>query len=356
MKKTLWISVLLFLPFFSEAFQVSGYISIKCIGGYTYQITVVDYTIGDPQNSGACGGTDIDTLRIHFGDGTSDLLTRYNGSGDSVCQCRKLNTYISNHTFAGPGTYYIWLDVLPRAAGVVNMINSAGQDMFIFHTLIIPPAGAGSLPVITNPPICGYGCTSDCYYFNLNAYSPGGDSIAYSLGNCLPGVGYYNPGATINQITGELSWCNPAVDGLYSFAILMVTYKTTYETIGSNTVKLVQPIDTEEVEQQVYIQSDCALGTPKVNNNAATVNVYPNPNNGVFTVAFTHPEVVSGLPTIEIYNVLGSKIYSAALNPSADGEGDKNIDLFSRPAGLYLYRVISQDGNLMGEGRLIIQK
>jgi len=357
MKKVLWISLLLFLPFLSEALQqVSGYISVKYISGYTYRITIVDYT-----NSSFCDTIDRDTMRLYFGDGNSALLTRSNGTGDSVCECRKLNLYSAIHTFPGPGNYHIWFDAYYRIGNIVNMSNSFIQDMYIYNSLTIPVSGADSLPIITNPPVCSYGCTNDCYSFNLNAYSTGGDSIAYSLGNCLTsgGIiasGYYNPGATINPITGELSWCDPGADGLYNFAILMVTYQISYETIGSNTIRLVQPIDTEEVELQATIQSNCALDIPKINDNAAAINVYPNPNNGIFTVAFTHPELVSSPSTIEVFNVLGAKIYSAVLNSPAGGQSDKNIDMFSQPGGLYLYRVSSQDGSLLGEGKLIIQK
>ncbi len=79
------------------------------------------------------------------------------------------------------------------------------------------------------------------------------------------------------------------------------------------------------------------------------INVYPNPNNGQFTI---HSSVVSGQSSVEIYNVLGEKVYSL-FNIQ---HSSCNIDLSSQTNGVYLYRVLSEKGELVGEGKLIIQK
>jgi hypothetical protein len=91
--------------------------------------------------------------------------------------------------------------------------------------------------------------------------------------------------------------------------------------------------------------------------------VYPNPNNGIFTVAFGHPELVSGSQTIiEIYNVLGQKVTIETLKPvrtvQPGGQvlGDNLINLSNQPSGIYLYRVIEENGNLLGEGKIVVQK
>ncbi len=80
------------------------------------------------------------------------------------------------------------------------------------------------------------------------------------------------------------------------------------------------------------------------------VNISPNPNKGVFTV-FCHSEES---PTIiEIYNVLGEKVYSKGHQPSVNGY---QLNLSSQPNGIYLYRVITENGDLIGEGKVIIEK
>ena len=87
-----------------------------------------------------------------------------------------------------------------------------------------------------------------------------------------------------------------------------------------------------------------------------TVNLYPNPNNGIFTIALSHAVRQLADPasqTITIYNVLGEQVYNATLNQV---QGDNNINISNQPNGIYLYRVLEENGNLIGEGKLIIQK
>jgi len=232
------------------------------------------------------------------------------------------------------------------------MTNSASQDMFIFHVLNINPEvpNGVSSPVMANPPSCSYGCPAQCYHFNLNASLSDGDSISYSLGPCLSlaGVcaGYDIPSnVTINSTTGELSWCNPT-DGLWSFSIRMTTYDSL--TISGHRTQIA--IDTEEVELQMEAQSNCTLGTDKITNTVAGYTVYPNPSKGVFTI---QSAVVSGQSLVELYNVLGEKV---GFNTFTIRNSQFTIDLSSNPNGVYLYRVISENGNLLGEGKLVVQK
>jgi uncharacterized repeat protein (TIGR03803 family) len=90
--------------------------------------------------------------------------------------------------------------------------------------------------------------------------------------------------------------------------------------------------------------------------NNGEVRVFPNPNNGVFIIKSS---VVSSQSLVEIYNVLGEKVYTASLNPSNGGTSVISISLpigeGKGGAGVYLYRVITESGELIGEGKLIIQ-
>jgi sugar lactone lactonase YvrE len=98
-------------------------------------------------------------------------------------------------------------------------------------------------------------------------------------------------------------------------------------------------------------------------NELSTVNVkaivYPNPNNGRFTVVLSHAEFASSVigtnPQIEIYNILGEKIYSA-ITPDLSYAGERvQVDISNQPAGIYLYRVLAENGKVVGEGKLVIQ-
>jgi hypothetical protein len=77
------------------------------------------------------------------------------------------------------------------------------------------------------------------------------------------------------------------------------------------------------------------------------VKVWPNPSDGKFTI---ESSVNSRQTSVEIYNVLGERIYN---EPLRQAQGDHKIDISANPAGIYFYQVISEKGELIGSGKLI---
>jgi len=67
----------------------------------------------------------------------------------------------------------------------------------------------------------------------------------------------------------------------------------------------------------------------KINNEQ--LKIYPNPNNGQFTLSLSN---LTENCNVEIYNVLGEKVYTDALPQS-----QSNINLTGQPNGVYLIRV-----------------
>jgi len=51
---------------------------------------------------------------------------------------------------------------------------------------------------------------------------------------------------------------------------------------------------------------------------------------------------------------LGEKIYSTILQPNPKGALNE-INLKGQPTGLYLYRVVAEKGELIGNGKFIIE-
>ncbi len=95
---------------------------------------------------------------------------------------------------------------------------------------------------------------------------------------------------------------------------------------------------------------DFILNIPNIIKAETNFTIYPNPGNGVFTL---QSSVVSGKLSVEVYNVLGEKVYS---HYQITKSSNYQIDLSSQPNGIYLYRVLTEDGSLIGEGKLFIQK
>lgn len=92
-----------------------------------------------------------------------------------------------------------------------------------------------------------------------------------------------------------------------------------------------------------YADSLATVGINELQVESEKVKVFPNPNNGVFTVEIKNEELKIK-NTVEVYNMLGEEIYNKELN-SATGQ----INLSNQPAGIYLYRIISEKGELVGK-------
>ncbi len=89
----------------------------------------------------------------------------------------------------------------------------------------------------------------------------------------------------------------------------------------------------------------------------SSVSVYPNPNNGIFQLQVKSEEL-SSKSMLEVYNVMGEKVFTSTLPPPMGGGISLpiQINISSEPEGIYLYRVLSETRELVGEGKLIIER
>lgn len=76
--------------------------------------------------------------------------------------------------------------------------------------------------------------------------------------------------------------------------------------------------------------------------------LYPNPNNGNFTIQISNFKFQN--MGLEIYNVLGEKIYSSNINSN-----EHKIDLTKQHNGIYFHQITSQN-KIVAKGKIIIQK
>ncbi len=105
-----------------------------------------------------------------------------------------------------------------------------------------------------------------------------------------------------------------------------------------------------------YLNYNCSvpLAVPTIEEPYKATSVFPNPNKGIFTITFSHSELVSASqPIVEIYNVLGQKVMGEILRSAQD---DNLINLTNQPDGVYFYRVLKEDFSVIGEGKVVIQK
>ena len=122
---------------------------------------------------------------------------------------------------------------------------------------------------------------------------------------------------------------------------------------GSNTISIVddQTVAQPGVASMIFIPGDqtysngTAIGVRMMieavgldeKNSLAKVKVYPNPNEGIFTVSFDN----NAENTVAIYNMLGKKVYSKT------SSSDLTVDLSAKGMGVYLVKISNESGTVV---------
>jgi uncharacterized repeat protein (TIGR03803 family) len=120
----------------------------------------------------------------------------------------------------------------------------------------------------------------------------------------------------------------------------------------NNTEKMVwafkyNGIDGRYPYQGLVVYDTAVLGTQEITH-SSSVNVYPSPNNGLLTVSLQN---INDKTQILVYNTLGELVCYNMLNAT-----NTQIDLSSNAPGIYLYRVLTETGTLVSDGKFVIQK
>ncbi len=105
--------------------------------------------------------------------------------------------------------------------------------------------------------------------------------------------------------------------------------------------------DAKGCIDSVCVGINIFLGAESITSNNRNIKLYPNPSDGKFTI---ESSIASGQSSLEIYNMLGEKIYTSTMNTSST-----QINLGKNATGIYLYRVLTEKGELLGEGKFVIQ-
>ncbi len=90
------------------------------------------------------------------------------------------------------------------------------------------------------------------------------------------------------------------------------------------------------------------VGINEMNNISRKISIFPNPSKGIFNIQL---QGINEKTEIHIYNLLGENICNTQINTNTT-----KIDLTSQPPGTYLYRIVSEKGEAIGSGKLIISQ
>lgn len=282
---------------------------------------------------------DRDSVTICWGDGTPcTAVERTNGlgnppQGQPLDNDVKRNFYIAQHTYAGPGHYIVSMTDPNRNGGIIN-VNPGGSDNVQFHlqtgfTLFDGNTqGCNSTPSLLYPPI-DYACIGQPFIHNPAATDPDGDSLSYKLTLPFQDINTFVPNYSfpneipapnvgtsfnLNEITGDLTWDSPQVQGEYNVAFMVISWR--------NGV----PIDTTIRDMQILV-FDCEDNEAPIINTVDEICVVAG-DEVVFNVTATDPNLgdkiklsANGAPfELEISPASDPEIWRLSPEPAAEYE------------------------------------
>jgi len=214
--------------------------------------------------------------------------------------------------------------------------NFTKADTFYFENNIVTNGSYGFSGTSTGEGLS----TLNTYYtdwtFSNNAII-GGTSGPYPSGNFFPAdtvaVGFVNFAGNNYNLSGASPYKNAGNDG---------------KDIGADMVDSINILDSAALNGQGGCNGTLT-SVPAIPTALNAVTIFPNPSHGIFFIQVKNQE--SGNMNIEIYNMLGEKIYIASLYQRTVNK----IDLSTQPKGVYLYRATSSEGRLISGGKIVIQ-
>ncbi len=200
----------------------------------------------------------------------------------------------------------------------------------------------------------GVGCDTGMVWYSATAYA---DS-QYHFSAYVEGTSILNIAKTSTPDHGP---CNGTAKvyptgGTAPYTYLWSPNNQTTDSIGAQCfgTYCCTITDNKGCTDSVCVVISKSTGINTIVEPTTAVYLYPNPNNGIFTISLSHLELVSGSQTIvEIYNVLGENVLTETLRST---QGQNLIDIRNRPNGIYFYSVLNENGALVGEGKFVIQK
>jgi hypothetical protein len=285
----------------------AAYIRTKLLSGSTQSITVTLFTDGALM-------VFRPFVPINFGDGNYGTLTMLSaGSVPGSGTVKKV--YSGTHTYAGAGSYWASFQDTFRVAGIRNINNSQTQAIFVDALMVIGNnSQQNTCPVMLNEPL-NFGVTGSQFFYMPAYTDTDGDSLSFSLVNCI-GAGYYRPANTSINNSGLFSFYSDTV-GSYAFSIVTKEWR-------KNTNGLYAVIGTTQMDFVTELSIPSGIKAEGAHD--LKLSLCPNPVVGRLQIASN--KVGSGTFLIEIINDLGQIVLTEA--------NHNNIDVSDLPSGSYL--------------------
>lgn len=327
----------------------NGSLTITSVTGgtapYTYILSPIGYgTIitTNPNITGLAAGSYPVNIRdnngCEIGFGTTPLLVTPGGpSATSVsttgATCQQANGSVTINSATG---------------GVSPYQYSVNGGAFTAATTITGIAGGTSMPLVVKD---ANGCTfTKAVLVSNTGITPAKPSVSQSgfllTSSASTGNQWFLNGVAVSGATGQTHFAQ--LNGSYTVVRTSggCSSAPSDPVVIANGERRNNHVDTaQRIANEV--RSNEPGDAPVSGHNAITV--YPNPNDGTFTLAFDTPEAAVG--TIEVFNVFGQVVFTEQVT-GVTGVYTKQLDL--REYGAGIYTVVLTSGKERSAERIVV--
>jgi len=204
------------------------------------------------------------------------------------------------------------------------------------------PPGSNGVVQIVNEDVCNNGAGAAGQFDVVSYIYNTGTSHAYVIGDTTFSGISGNACGTINNWNININNTPGIPAGTYKLGE-WVNYQ-----------HMVTEVDTTNnagLFSGSWTYTPTATGITEASTFTGQISVYPNPGNGIFNFRATGQQLKAN-SRVEIYNLLGEKV---ANNQWLSTNSQIQLDISDLAKGMYLYKVISEQGALITMGKLVNQ-
>jgi hypothetical protein len=323
-----------------------------CAGtnGVTYSVTPIPnattYVWALPPDAAIVSGAGMNSITVDFG--TNATFGNIIVYGNNICG-------------NGPNSpaFTVTVSQQPGLAGTITgpSMVCQGTTGSVYSVNLIMNATGYAWTVPTGATITGGANTNSITVdFSTNAVS--GNITVCGTNSCGSGIVSPNFAVTVNVIppapmitnTGTILLSNEATGNQWYFEGTLITSATdqTYVATQYGHYWDVVTINNCSSSESNHL---LILVTGIDSHSSPVIDVYPNPNEGMFTLMITTPE--EGNYDIRVFNNLGMQIFEMK-NIDVTGMTHQTIDLSSAASGIYT--LVTQSNNFYSVKKVVINK
>ena len=319
----------------------------------------IDQTVGATMNgnitvtaSNACGTSTASIKLINLVPGIPASLTgptQLCGLTTATYTCTNMGTVTYNWNWPagmnGPAT-----TTVPTATA--TMIGTAN----ITGSITVTPQNAcgtgGTKTKVVNSAPNALGVITGPTNICLGSFIPNGVSKTYSVVG-IPGIISYvwtanTGGASFSPNGGPNDFSTLAtLSGNYPTSAIITVKATNQCFVSSIKTITVSKSTAANCTARPLVARPIDMKQDVKEINLSSVNVYPNPSNGLFSVKFNANNNYQNM-NLEILNLLGQKVYQTKITNSKS-----EINISSQQSGMYLMRLIDNTGKVLEIVKLI---